>query len=95
MIKKYILKNKIKIIPSSDFLDRVTWIRIVKKKVGKNVGIFSKGEFWDRVTKIQMLKKKRSENSSSHQDESSSQGLSLNGSQHGNCSTEYDTPAGT
>ena len=34
-------------------------------------------------------------NSSSHQDESSSQGLSLNGSQHGNCSTEYDTPAGT
>ncbi len=32
---------------------------------------------------------------SSHQDESSSQGLSLNGSQHGNCSTEYDTPAGT
>ena len=35
------------------------------------------------------------ENSSSHQDESSSQGLSLNGSQHGNCSTEYDTPAGT
>ena len=58
MIKKYILKNKIKIIPSSDFLDRVTWIRIVKKKVGKNVGIFSKGEFWDRVTKIQMLKKR-------------------------------------
>ena len=56
--KKYILKNKIKIIPSSDFLDRVTWIRIVKKKVGKNVGIFSKVEFWNRVTKIQMLKKR-------------------------------------
>jgi hypothetical protein len=32
---------------------------------------------------------------SSHQDESTSQRLSLNGSQHGNCSTEYNTPAGT
>ena len=32
---------------------------------------------------------------SSHQDESTSQRLSLNGSQHGNCSTEYNTSAGT
>ncbi|KAI4473449.1 hypothetical protein M0804_015340 [Polistes exclamans] len=33
--------------------------------------------------------------SSIRQDESPSQGLSLNRSQRGNCSTEYNTPPGT
>ena len=33
--------------------------------------------------------------SSNRQDESPSQGLSLNRSQRGNCSTEYNTPPGT
>ena len=43
-------------------------------------------------------KKKKNENygaSSNRQDESPSQGLSLNRSQRGNCSTEYNTPPGT
>ena len=55
--------------------------------------------FLEKIEKKDKKKELKSpyelENPSNQHDESSSQGLSLNGSQHGNCSTEYDTPAGT